>query len=492
MKCERCGKELSDADLYCSRCGQAVFPEYMDETDVWAYYKSDEELEQILKKEQEADSLEVSEKEEEAQKTDTSVQEVQTEADFAKGKCLEKIKKGFWGRRKEKKAESVENPKEEGSAEKAGAEKEENADFEVGENADNSETLTETAGEEIERKEAPALENSMKDPESAITNLAEESEESEPETESDSLEDPMESEPEIEVFTEEADKEEPEVTAFLEQETAENPEPEECIQEPEEESEAFLEEENFFAEEDEKEEKEKQPLPPERRKSRRRTVLLSTLFLTLCLAAGIALGFHKIKEMEQQEKAYYQETVNKNSKEAVKEKSSEVAAPAEGQKKEEFFKLIKAEEIDFSKYKKIQPKGTEENSVKQSENYDYSAKSVVDGNASTSWQENEEGTGEGKGIKLSLDGIHKIRYMVLYLGNWRSDELWQYNSRPKVLTIQVGDKQKKEVEFSDEKKKFCLSFDEPVEASYVSLYLKSAYEGSRWQDTCISEVELYE
>ena len=103
MKCERCGKELSDADLYCSRCGQAVFPEYMDETDVWAYYKSDEELEQILKKEQEADSLEVSEKEEEAQKTDTSVQEVQTEADFAKGKCPEKIKKGFWGRRKEKK-----------------------------------------------------------------------------------------------------------------------------------------------------------------------------------------------------------------------------------------------------------------------------------------------------------------------------------------------------------------------------------------------------
>ena len=54
--------------------------------------------------------------------------------------------------------------------------------------------------------------------------------------------------------------------------------------------------------------------------------------------------------------------------------------------------------------------------MKQSENYDYSAKSVVDGNASTSWQENEEGTGEGKGIKLSLDGIHKIRYMVLYLG----------------------------------------------------------------------------
>ena len=52
MKCERCGKELSDSDLYCSRCGKAVFSEYMDEEDIWAYYKSDEELEQILKAEE--------------------------------------------------------------------------------------------------------------------------------------------------------------------------------------------------------------------------------------------------------------------------------------------------------------------------------------------------------------------------------------------------------------------------------------------------------
>ena len=66
MKCERCGKELSDSDLYCSRCGKAVFPEYMDEEDIWAYYKSDEELEQILKAEEgqeEESQEEVSEEE---------------------------------------------------------------------------------------------------------------------------------------------------------------------------------------------------------------------------------------------------------------------------------------------------------------------------------------------------------------------------------------------------------------------------------------------
>ena len=130
--------------------------------------------------------------------------------------------------------------------------------------------------------------------------------------------------------------------------------------------------------------------------------------------------------------------------------------------------------------------------MKQSESYDYSAKSVVDGDVTTSWQENEEGTGEGKGFQLNLDGTHKIRYVVLHLGNWRSDQLWDYNARPKTLTIQVGDQQKKDVEFPNEKKKFCLSFEEPVEAAYVSAYIKEAYEGSRWNDNCISEIELYE
>lgn len=80
MKCERCGKELSDADLYCDRCGQAVFPEYMDEADVWAYYKSDEELEQILKGEKEGKSQEQKKQPEQALKKEETSAENSDEA----------------------------------------------------------------------------------------------------------------------------------------------------------------------------------------------------------------------------------------------------------------------------------------------------------------------------------------------------------------------------------------------------------------------------
>lgn len=416
MKCERCGKELSDADLYCDRCGQAVFPEYMDEADVWAYYKSDEELEQILKAEKEGKS-----------------EEKQTEQISAKREDADIFPES---------PETVSDP----------------------ETDQNPETK-------------PEILEEMSQGISAIPEAAGTAADADNTAESPA-------------FTPERSKEQ-----FCEElsETGEN------------------EEENFFAEdeeEDEEEESEKGTLTPEGKKARRRRIFLSALFLLLCLAAGIFLSLRKIKEMDQQEKEYYQqlkyaETSTASAAQAetteeakkTNQKEPEAPAVAEAQKdvkKEAYFQLVNAEEIDFSKYTKLQPVGTEENSVKQSDSYDYSAKSTIDGDTTSSWQENEEGIGEGKGVKLNLDGNHKIRYMVLYLGNWRSDELWDYNSRPKELTIQVGEAQKKDVTFSDEKEKFCLSFDEPVDAAFVSLYVKSAYQGSRWQDTCISEIELYE
>lgn len=449
MKCERCGKELSGLDLYCERCGKAVFPEYMDEADIWAYYKTDEELAEILKAEE--------------------------------GQETKETKKSLWEaallKEQETEAESLE-----------------------------PEAESETEVPEPETKPEPEI--SEAEPEIQVPDA-----ELEPEV------------PELEVVSEaevlEPDAE-PEVETEPDAEHLETAQEETEEKEPQEETEDISEQEewDFSDDDDEEEDEDEVPsLTPEMKKARRWKRALISLFLILCLGAGIFLGFHRIKKMEQQEKEYYKNIEGNTKQEAV---SNEVPAeipeeekdtePSEEETpvatepqeepikeetpkeepKQEYFKLVNADEIDFSKYQKLSVASTEENSVKESESYDYSSKSAVDGDVSTSWQENEEGAGEGKGFQVTLDGAHKIRYVVLHLGNWRSDQLWDYNARPKTLTIQVGDQQVKDVEFSNEKKKFCLSFDEPVEASYISLYIKEAYEGSRWQDNCISEVELYE
>lgn len=460
MKCERCGKELSGLDLYCERCGKAVFPEYMDEADIWAYYKTDEELAEILKAEE--------------------------------GQETKETKKSLWEaallKEQETEAESLEPEAE-------------------------SET-------EVPKPEAE-LESEVPEPEpEAKPEVSEPEPESEIEVSESELSEPEPEVPELEVVSEaevlEPDAE-PEVETEPDAEHLETAQEEMEEKEPQEETEDISEQEEWdFSDDDDEEEDEVPSLTPEMKKARRWKRALISLFLILCLGAGIFLGFHRIKKMEQQEKEYYKNIEGNTKQEAVSnevpaeipeeekdtepseeetpvetETSAQTEEPKE-EPKQEYFKLVNADEIDFSKYQKLSVASTEENSVKESESYDYSAKSAVDGDVSTSWQENEEGAGEGKGFQVTLDGAHKIRYVVLHLGNWRSDQLWDYNARPKTLTIQVGDQQVKDVEFSNEKKKFCLSFDEPVEASYISLYIKEAYEGSRWQDNCISEVELYE
>ncbi|MFQ6808639.1 MAG: discoidin domain-containing protein [Blautia sp.] len=506
MKCERCGKELADIDLYCQRCGKAVFPEYMDEDDVWAFYKSDEELIEILKEEG------VEELPESLKKT--NIPDVTEPA-------LEEI-------REEVPEEEVQEQEKEPLSEETAEEAQEDASEESGEPKEQEEITEEP--ENLEEEHPEKLETSNeKIAEESLEESGKAAEEEEvSETEEKEVED-------TENFSEEPERkiedsiEEPETESFEEAEILQGAPLEEASQEEtlqtekkENRESEDLEEDgwDFDEEEDEDDEEDSAPvLTPQMKKARRWKRLGIAVFLAACLGLGIYFGLNRMKEMENQEKQYYEnlkkssqepvQTPEEQPKEPAEDASAETQTPAEEPKEEpkeetpkeeppkeeakkEYFKLVNPDEIDFSQYTKIQPASTEENSVKQSESYDYSSKSVVDGDVTTSWQENEEGAGEGKGFQLNLDGVHKIRYMVLHLGNWRSDQLWDYNARPKTLTIQVGDQQKKDVEFPNEKKKFCLSFEEPVEAAYVSAYIKEAYEGSRWNDNCISEIELYE
>ncbi len=407
MKCDRCGKEFPDTELYCDRCGKAVFPEYMDEDDIWAYYKTDEELEEILKAEQEG-----------------------KEAEPAKPVKITRF------------------PKE-------------------------KENVEEPVQEEVLQTE--------EEPEEVKTEVAEETEEAKIEAEEEAEAAPeLNAEPQTE-YQEEGEQ------AVLEE-----------ISEDASQEEENVWEEDLF--EDEEEEDEKPPLSPEGKKKRWKITALITLFLLLCLGIGIALGMKRMKDLDRQEKEYYEklhkEVVHQDtpSSETEKEMDEEEKEDTSNEEtpEQKSFQLVNPEEIDFSQYQKITPVSAEQNSIKESATYDYSAKSAIDGDSSTSWQENEEGTGETTGIQINLDGNHKVRYLVLYLGNWRSDQLWEYSARPKTLTIQIGDSQTKDVEFSDEKKKFCLSFDEPIDASYISMYIADSYEGSRWNDNGISEVEIYE
>ena len=383
MKCERCGKELSDSDLYCSRCGKAVFPEYMDEEDIWAYYKSDEELEQILKAE-------------EGQKEESQPEVSETEIPLSEKVPLENSQ-----------PEILEAEDRESDA-----------------------VLPEMAVEDPENHEYP--------------------EEVSGEEEPASEEAPS---PVLEVVKENAEPKDGEAAR---------------------ESEDLDDDED---DDDDEEEEQKEPLTPEKKRTRRYTALLAGIFLLLCLAAGIFLGIRRMNQLDTLEKEYDQK---------IEESETETSSAETGK-----IRLLE-EEPDLSQNTKLQPASAQADSQKQSEEEDYSGSRLIDGDQTTSWQEGEEGTGEGKGVTISLDGSHPVRYLALYLGNWKSDELWRYNARPQSLAIQVGEAEEEILEFPNEKKVFYLALQEPVEASEIKIRIQSSYEGERWEDNCISEIEVYE
>ena len=455
MKCERCGKELSDSDLYCSRCGKAVFPEYMDEEDIWAYYKSDEELEQILKAEEgqkEESQPEVSEKE-----------NGQSEVSEGENRQPEVLKE------EDRQPEGFEE--EDGRPEASGE----------------TERWPEVSETEIPLSEEVPLENSQPEileaedresdavrPECAV----EDPEDREYPEEQSGEEEPASDEapsPVLEAVKEDAEPKDGEAAKESEEEVRPG-EVQSLDEEDDGEEDEDLDDEEEDDDDDEEEEK-KEPLTPEKKRARRYTALLAGIFLLLCLAAGIFLGIRRMNQLDTLEKEYDQK---------IEESETETSSVETGN-----IRLLE-EEPDISQNTKLQPASAQADSQKQSEEEDYSGSRLIDGDQTPSWQEGEEGTGEGKGVTISLDGSHPVRYLALYLGNWKSDELWRYNARPQSLAIQVGEAEEEILEFPNEKKVFYLALQEPVEASEIKIRIQSSYEGERWEDNCISEIEVYE
>lgn len=129
-------------------------------------------------------------------------------------------------------------------------------------------------------------------------------------------------------------------------------------------------------------------------------------------------------------------------------------------------------------------------SVVEQEGYDNSAAMLVDGNVVTSWQEGASGDGINEFVNLKLDREYEVKYITLNLGNWRDQQRYNENNVPKTLTIWLDEKSFK-IDFPHEQTQFCLEFSEQCPASEIYVRIDDVYEGSLWDDTCISEITIY-
>ena len=151
---------------------------------------------------------------------------------------------------------------------------------------------------------------------------------------------------------------------------------------------------------------------------------------------------------------------------------------------------LDASNMDFSSKPKYNLVNASASSVVSQAGYDNSAMVAVDGYLETSWQEGVSGNGEGQYLEVHLDKEQSVKYLVLYLGNWRSVDWFYDNNRPRSLTLQIGGYTTTQ-EFPDGQIVHCIELSQPVPASSIRMTINSVYGGRDWQDTCIAEVMVY-
>ena len=151
--------------------------------------------------------------------------------------------------------------------------------------------------------------------------------------------------------------------------------------------------------------------------------------------------------------------------------------------------LINKESVDMSRLKEVAIVSADSSSIIEQDNVDNRAICVFDNNTQTDWQEGVDGPGIGESVTAYFDETVKVHYILLKLGNWKTEEYFYGNNRPSKLGITIGDFNT-EVQFPDTWEEFCVELNHPYEASSITFRIDDVYKGISWDDTAITDVRV--
>ncbi len=119
----------------------------------------------------------------------------------------------------------------------------------------------------------------------------------------------------------------------------------------------------------------------------------------------------------------------------------------------------------------------------------HSASKAIDNNAKTAWVEGVSGVGVNEWIKLEMsDGsAFKVSSIELVLGYHKSSNHLKMNGRPTELLIECDGYEKK---FRTEENHIIIDLGETIKTKSVKITILDAVEGTKFKDTCISEINL--
>ena len=127
----------------------------------------------------------------------------------------------------------------------------------------------------------------------------------------------------------------------------------------------------------------------------------------------------------------------------------------------------------------------------------YGPELAVDNNANTAWNEGASDDGIGEYISLEGNGTQYVRGLDIRNGyqkvsdKYPNGELFGYNNRPSRVTVYLADGYTQSFDLQDATGWQRIDFGSVHETTYVRISIDSVYKGSKWSDTCISDIHAY-
>ncbi len=117
----------------------------------------------------------------------------------------------------------------------------------------------------------------------------------------------------------------------------------------------------------------------------------------------------------------------------------------------------------------------------------HSPERMLDGNLSTAWSEGVNGSGIGQSVIVVFSETVHIQYLVISAGYHKSDDLYHFNARPHTISLRFSDESVETIELKDvmEEQTFYLG---DKNTTFVQLTIDTIYPGTKWSDTCITEL----
>jgi hypothetical protein len=118
----------------------------------------------------------------------------------------------------------------------------------------------------------------------------------------------------------------------------------------------------------------------------------------------------------------------------------------------------------------------------------YEAMNLIDGRAETAWNEGARGA-VGESVELRLVQEEPVARVLVWNGYQKGDQ-FERNGRVRTLLIEAGQR-RFTVDLLNVQGSQAVDLPEPVPTRTVRLTIQGIYEGARYPDTALSEVQIY-